>query len=188
VKTWISFIVHGTPLPQPRPATQVRRSKAGKAFAHIYTPSRIEPWRKAIRLFATAKVPAAPLRCPVKVEIAIALEREKQMAGPGWPADLMHADNLGSGDVDNFAKPILDVMTEMGFWVDDAQVVSLSVRKFYVEPGADPGAHVSVGLLNQADDFSAAACLEQLRRGKGKKSKKSGASQLELIGPREPAV
>ncbi len=183
--TSIEFLIPGAAMPQPRPATQVRRTAGGKTFAHVYTPSRIKPWKKLIGLYAARHIPAAPWDGPVRVEISIALEREAQMKGPGWPADLMHADNDGSYDVDNLAKPIMDVLTEMRLWVDDCRVVKLIIGKLYVEPGGDVGAWVRCTLLDDPDDVSAARLLAQL--GKSKNSRKRGGRhQLELIGPRDP--
>ena len=38
-------------------------------------------------------------------------------------------------DADNLAKHLTDVMGQVGFWLDDRQVVELVVRKWYgVEP------------------------------------------------------
>jgi Holliday junction resolvase RusA-like endonuclease len=40
------------------------------------------------------------------------------------------------GDVDNYAKGILDAMTKKGYWNDDDQIVSLEiVKKFTVDHG-----------------------------------------------------
>lgn len=39
-------------------------------------------------------------------------------------------------DLDNAVKLLLDVMTTVGFWDDDAQVVELSMRKYWSLQGA----------------------------------------------------
>ena len=44
-----------------------------------------------------------------------------------------------NGDVDNYAKGILDVMTKKDYWNDDMQIVRLVVEKVWVnEPSVDP--------------------------------------------------
>ena len=48
------------------------------------------------------------------------------------------------GDVDNYAKGILDVMTKAGVWQDDTQVIRLDVSKRYARPGEAPGCTVRV--------------------------------------------
>lgn len=42
------------------------------------------------------------------------------------------------GDVDNYAKGILDAATKAGVWVDDVQVVSLLITKRYAAKGEAP--------------------------------------------------
>ena len=34
-------------------------------------------------------------------------------------------------DLDNIAKPFIDCMTRVGFWVDDSQIVKLKLEKWY---------------------------------------------------------
>ena len=36
-------------------------------------------------------------------------------------------------DCDNYAKELIDSMTTLGFWEDDAQVYELKVKKYYAE-------------------------------------------------------
>lgn len=38
-------------------------------------------------------------------------------------------------DCDNYVKEIKDVMTDLGFWKDDNQVVDLHIIKYYAEKG-----------------------------------------------------
>lgn len=49
------------------------------------------------------------------------------------------------GDVDNFAKPVLDRITKLGLiWHDDRQVMSLVTTKRFAGPGEVPHYHVVV--------------------------------------------
>ena len=36
-------------------------------------------------------------------------------------------------DVENFYKEIADIMTSLGFWSDDSQIVDLHLKKYYAE-------------------------------------------------------
>lgn len=47
-------------------------------------------------------------------------------------------------DLDNLAKAVLDVLTQLGVWRDDAQVVSGSWEKLYHAVGGRSGCHVVV--------------------------------------------
>lgn len=42
------------------------------------------------------------------------------------------------GDVDNLAKPLLDVLTKQGWYEDDRQIVDLYVTKRFPDPGETP--------------------------------------------------
>jgi len=47
-------------------------------------------------------------------------------------------------DTDNLQKALKDAMTDLGFWLDDAQVASEFVEKFWAEPC---GIYVEIGRL-----------------------------------------
>lgn len=47
-------------------------------------------------------------------------------------------------DVDNLAKMLLDTMTRLGFWKDDAIVVQLSMTKIW---NKDPGIKITINQL-----------------------------------------
>jgi Holliday junction resolvase RusA-like endonuclease len=49
-----------------------------------------------------------------------------------------------SGDLDNLAKPIMDVMTQVGMYGDDRQIVGLFTTKRFPAPGEAP--HIRVQL------------------------------------------
>ncbi len=108
-------------MPCPRP----RVTRGGIA----YMPTAYKKWKADfIRCIPyTAKV---GLTGPVKVSIDASWvlpksytknEREAALCGQKYPA----ADN------DNIAKAVLDAMTQGGVWVDDKQVVTLTVTKRY---------------------------------------------------------
>jgi len=42
------------------------------------------------------------------------------------------------------AKPVLDVLTNLGWWMDDGQVVQLDVSKVYAEPNEPSRVDVTV--------------------------------------------
>jgi Holliday junction resolvase RusA-like endonuclease len=48
------------------------------------------------------------------------------------------------GDVDNLAKPIMDVLTQRCWWGDDRQIVELISRKRFAEPGEEPAIKVAI--------------------------------------------
>ena len=128
--TEITFEVPGDPVPQPR-ARVATICGVGRA----YTPARhkIHTYRQAIQLVAkTSGWVDGPTDGPVSVEISCHISRppshlnssgELRKAAREWP---------GRGDVDNYAKAVLDAITDsQAFWLDDDQVVELTTRKNY---------------------------------------------------------
>lgn len=51
--------------------------------------------------------------------------------------------HTGTPDADNLAKAIMDALTQLRVWKDDAQVAHLIVRKLY-DDGRGPGCLVSI--------------------------------------------
>ena len=91
---------------------------------------------------AQLSAPTRPLTGPVEVSLEFVLPRPKahlraggalKATAPARP--LSHR----SGDVDNYAKAALDVMTEVGYWVDDSQVYRLVTVKRFPNAGEDAG-------------------------------------------------
>lgn len=191
----IEFHVPMEPVPQPRPSPQVFQAKPGqKAFARIYTPDKtVKPWKAAVALYAQRHIPEEPWDGPVRVDITLGFERQVQMTRPGWPKDALHADNDGTPDLDNLAKPIMDELTRLRLWNDDAQVVKLCVGKLYVEAGDAPGAWVRCELLEAADDLSARVMLASARQAKEARQRARDAKKrIQVPGifgvPMEPRV
>ena len=132
------FFVPGDPVPQSRP----RVTRTG----HVYYASRIVQYRKAVELAARAA--GLPLRDgPVWLGIEAIFSRPKShfknrggvgVLRPGSPAF-----PFARGDATNLAKGIEDSLNGIA-WLDDAQVVELSVRRRWAKPGEDAGAHVTI--------------------------------------------
>lgn len=53
-------------------------------------------------------------------------------------------------DTDNLQKLLKDVMTDLAFWQDDAQVASEIIEKFWAEP---PGLYIAISALPGAEEI-----------------------------------
>jgi Holliday junction resolvase RusA-like endonuclease len=53
------------------------------------------------------------------------------------------------GDVDNFAKGVMDTLTDEGWWGDDRQIVSLLVTKRFPQAGEEP--HINVSIRSESE-------------------------------------
>lgn len=125
ISAWIECIPKGKGRP--------RMGKGG----HVFTPKEtVEAEQDQARLLRPY-TPRVPLAGAVTCRLIYALPIPES-----WSAKRRAAAVLGDelpttkGDVDNFAKLSMDVLTELGWWKDDAQVVSLVTEKVYAEvPG-----------------------------------------------------
>ena len=71
---------------------------------------------------------------PVAVEIKVFLKR--------YPRHANHAVPIDGGDVDNYAKMVLDALHNI-VYVDDRQVISLKVEKVFCGSGGEPRTEVA---------------------------------------------
>lgn len=111
---------------QPVPASRPRVGRFGAYYGKNY-----EQFRKQAQPIAN-RADFAPTDRPLTVHVeCIALKPKTGKL------------RFPRGDVDNYVKGPLDVMTKSGnFWIDDDQVVELTVTKRYCHDGEDPGIHI----------------------------------------------
>lgn len=108
----------------PVPASRPRVTRWGTFYAKNYGD-----WLKA----APAYVPSVeqPLCGPVAVSLLFVCKKPKT-GKRDWPR----------GDIDNYAKGVLDTMTKAGIWHDDDQVTTATIRKRYAQKGEQP--HIQI--------------------------------------------
>lgn len=110
------------PLPCPRPRIRVVKLKNGKSFANAYYPAEYQKWvAEFVELFKDKHI--VPFDGPVRVRLCFDCRkaRTSKLLIPG-------------GDVDNYAKSVLDGLTKVGMWDDDKQVSGLLVIKRWAVP------------------------------------------------------
>lgn len=126
----ISFTVPGRPVPMARP--RVKRN------GHTYNEPRCEEYKTAVALAAKAAMKGRkPLIGAVSCDIALGFSIPKSYEkGKRLAAEYNRIRPVGknSGDLDNHAKGIMDALKGI-CWVDDSQVVRLSVGKWFSEKG-----------------------------------------------------
>lgn len=124
----VSIVVAGPPVPKGRP----RMSVVG-GHARAFTPSRTRRYEDLIRLEAGRVMQGRPqLQGPTRVRIRAYMQMPQAIArhkvkGPSAEAGVIRP--LTKPDADNFAK-VIDALNGI-VWRDDAQVVELTVEKFY---------------------------------------------------------
>ncbi|MCA9312626.1 MAG: RusA family crossover junction endodeoxyribonuclease [Phycisphaerales bacterium] len=141
------FRIYGDPKPEPRPRAYRRGERVG-----VYAGTSADGWREQIATAARPHV-RRPITSPVGVTVEFFIGRPKSHLGTGRNADKlkpsapMFPAGKGRDDLDNLAKPILDVLTNVGMWVDDGQVTDLVCRKRYTT--GQPGALVTITEIHE---------------------------------------
>lgn len=149
----IQFFATGEPKGQPRPKAFARKF-GDKWMARVYDSGTAENWKSQIAVAARAHIPGSPLAGPLRLTLEFTFPRPKShYRGGKYSSELKHSAaewHTGKPDMDNAAKAVMDCMTQLGFWHDDAQVASGFVSKRY---GDRPGCHISVELMIEGDIY-----------------------------------
>lgn len=113
----------------PVPASRPRVSRWGVYYSKTY-----KDWMKeADRTVPEAK---APMYGPLRVDVELVCKR---------PQKLTRA--MPVGDVDNYAKAVLDALTKKGYWPDDDEITELLVEKRYALAGEEPHTNVTIRVV-----------------------------------------
>jgi len=136
----LMFNVPGAPVPQSRPRIVLR----GKNVI-AYTPQKTKDYQTLVAECAyTARISKwgdlELIKSFVQVDISLYFLPPKSMSKAltrkALNKEIFPGGGRNYGDVDNFAKCILDGLNNV-IWKDDLQVVDLRVRKYFGEiPGA----------------------------------------------------
>lgn len=145
--------VDGVPKAQPRTSAFARKMKNGKTVARVFTPGTAEEWKSCVVRDARPVRPETPIaEVPISVTMDLYLPRPKRLLRKKDPDDAIPATTLG--DVDNFAKAVLDALTHDGWWSDDKLVTTLTVRKWFHERDGRPGAELRIAWPEYREDPS----------------------------------
>ena len=145
----LTFQVTGEPKGQPRPRAFARKMGAVHV-ARFYDSDVADEWKRAVQIALLEMATQTRWELtlgPVAVELRFAMPRPKSHFGAKGLKASAPVAHVGTPDVDNLAKLILDQLTRSGnVWRDDSQVVSLTVHKFWAT-GAEQGCSVSISTL-----------------------------------------
>lgn len=142
--TLYDLFVPGDPKGQPRP-----RAFARKGFgARVYDPGTAEHWKGEIAVCFPRQ--GAGLVGPLSVWLRFLFKRPQAHARKdGTLKPTSPAWHTAKPDSDNAAKAVLDCLTTIGVWRDDAQVAELHVTKKYADPGCSTGCQITILSLEQ---------------------------------------
>jgi Holliday junction resolvase RusA-like endonuclease len=137
----IQFFAQGEPKGQPRP-----RAFSRGGHARVYDPGTAEGWKSQIAVAAKEHIPFAPIEQPVRVKAVFYFPRPKShYRTNGNLKDTSPTWHTSRPDGDNCIKCILDALTTLQFWTDDALVAECEIIKKYVQGKTyAPGAMIEI--------------------------------------------
>lgn len=105
-----------------------------KHSVRMYTPAEVRKWQDQAKLFAANQMHGRPpLQGGLIVSIKVFLPPPKSMSKRDRAAALTDMLRpITRPDCDNYSKAICDALNGI-VWLDDAQIVSLHVGKYYGE-------------------------------------------------------
>ena len=107
------------------PTTTAQMKKIGIVHGkpYVYTPENVKQAKDVIIKHLAPFKPEAPLTGPLELNVNWYFPKGTKHKHLEW--------RVTKPDTDNLEKMLKDCMTELGFWNDDAQVVSEHVDKVW---------------------------------------------------------
>ena len=118
-------------LDPPTATAQERQVTIVRNRPIFYQPEKLKEAKRILRLHLRPFKPKEPIQGPIELKVSWLFPRGKRHKHEEW--------RVTKPDTDNLQKMLKDVMTDLGFWVDDAQVVKEVVEKLWCdEPSTSP--------------------------------------------------
>lgn len=95
-------------------------------YIHHYKKAEIDTAR-ALFMYQLKKYRS---KQPIKGAVALTIILYFDIKGP---KKVWGTPKTTRPDCDNYAKELIDCMTDLGFWEDDAQICDLRIKKYYAE-------------------------------------------------------
>lgn len=141
IKFFVPGVLPSTTAQQKGVRIAVNRS-TGRAVPMFYKKSKVAAAESMYDIMLSLHAPQIPLVGPVQILIVMV-----------WPPPKKDKSNrftykTTKPDFDNASKAIIDSMTRLGYWEDDAQIVRATITKMH---GPKPGLYVSYGYFVDED-------------------------------------
>lgn len=119
----IHIFIPGNP---PTRTAQQKGVSARNGYVHFYEKASVRQAKDELAWKIKPSAPAEPIHGAVTLTIRWGFEL-KRVKKPGYKTT--------RPDLDNLEKGLIDVMTKLGFWDDDSQIVIKKTMKYEVPVG-----------------------------------------------------
>ena len=110
------------------PSRTTHQSGTRISKGHTYKTAALREWEATLEEALKEYVPTSPLEGAILLDVTWAFKARSKKQDGMW--------KITRPDTDNLQKTLKDIMTKMGFWKDDAQVVCEMAEKVWsVSPG-----------------------------------------------------
>ena len=138
----LRITVEGIPKGQPRVRACIRGRHAG-----VYDPGTADEWKACVRGAATdAAMNRGPILDAVALHVVFRMPRPKAHLDKDGDVrrGFMFAPHAQKPDIENLIKAVMDALTNVGVWRDDAQVNRLTVDRVWCPRHARPGCDITL--------------------------------------------
>lgn len=124
------------PITPPTATAQQKKHYYNKNLGRVatYKPKNVVSAENLLMTALYVHKPASPLGGALSVSIVFYFPfkktEKKRVIKAGLPVP-----KVTKPDLDNMAKNVLDAMTKLGYWDDDALICNLNLRKYYAPQG-----------------------------------------------------
>ncbi len=123
------------PPPTHQAALRILKNKSsGKQFVGKMANSKATQWMKMFQSWLVKWTPPEPIGGPLRVSVNFGYALLKRHRKPNGGATVFEA-KVTRPDCDNLVKMVLDCLVKSNYIVDDSNIVSLSVSKWFHHKG-----------------------------------------------------
>lgn len=120
------------------PARVTHQSGTRISRGHTYKSKALLQWETTLEDGLKGYVPESPFEGPIRLDVMWEFKAKTKKQNNTW--------KITRPDTDNMQKTLKDVMTKLGFWKDDSQVVYEVCEKYW---GKEPGIFIAIERLEE---------------------------------------
>lgn len=126
------------PIVPPTCTHQEKKIGVRNGKPYTYEPEQLKDARQKLTAHLGSRVPKEPYSTAVRVMVKWCFPRPADRQDGEWKTTVP--------DTHNMDKLLFDVMTDLGFWTDDAIVASEIIEKFWANR---PGIYIRIDQLTE---------------------------------------